>query len=223
MGAAEIQHAPSTTITVAPVGRVEATLPLQHNRRPHTPTAETPTTHQPERDHLAATHHHAPPGTAGPTLSECLFFSIDPLHFVDGSTNSAGYSVIGENPGLFTFWSLSRSFQIITSIPESKSTLATFQLTPSRLFVHPENTMNFTLFGTADDDGLSTLFNYSPSNLFQKHQASNSPLQTRFPSRQFEAVEGKIFDTRQRIFVPEVYRRLQYYSEFYLDVEGTDI
>ena len=85
--------------------------------------------------------------------------------------------------------------------------------------------MNFTLFGSskAADDGLSTLFNYSPSNLFQKHQASNSPLQTRFPSRQFEAVEGKIFDTRQRIFVPEVYRRLQDYSEFYLDVEGTDI
>ena len=130
--------------------------------------------------------------------------------------------MIGENPGLFKFWSLSRSFQIITSIPESESTLATFQLTPSRLFVHPENTMNFTLFGSskAADDGLSTLFNYSPSNLFQKHQASNSPLQTRFPSRQFEAVEGKIFDTRQRIFVPEVYRRLQDYSEFYLDVEG---
>ena len=60
-------------------------------------------------------------------------------------------------------------------------------------------------------------------NLFQKHQASSSPLQTRFPSRQFGAVEGKIFDTRQRIFVPEVYRRLQDYSEFYLDVEGTDI
>ena len=133
--------------------------------------------------------------------------------------------MIGENPGLFKFWSLSRSFQIITSIPESKSTLTTFQLTPSRLFLHPENTMNFTLFGSskAADDGLSTLFNSSPSNLFQKHQASNSPLQTRFPSGQFEAVEGKIFDTRQRIFVPEVYRRLQDYSEFYLDVEGTDI
>ena len=133
--------------------------------------------------------------------------------------------MIGENPGLFKFCSLSRSFQIITSIPESKSTLATFQLTPSRLFVHPENTMNFTIFGSskAADDGLSTLFNYSPSHLFQKHQASNSPLQTRFPSRQIEAVEGKIFDTRQRIFVPEVYRRLQEYSEFYLDVEGTDI
>ena len=133
--------------------------------------------------------------------------------------------MIGENPGLFKFWSLSRSFQIIISIPEFKSTLAIFQLTPSHLFVHPENTMNFTLFGSskAADDGLSTLFNYSPSHLFQKHQASNSPLQTRFPSRQLEAIEGKIFDTRQRIFVPEVYRRLQDYSEFYLDVEGTDI
>ena len=153
------------------------------------------------------------------------FFSIDPQHFVDGSNSSPGYSVIGENPRLFKFWSLSRSFQIITSIPESKSTLATFQLTPSRLFVHPEKTMNFTLFGSskAADDGLSTLFNYSLSHLFQKHQASNSPLQTRFPSRQYEAIEGKIFDTRQRIFVPEVYRRLQDYSEFYLDVEGTDI
>ena len=88
----------------------------------------------------------------------------------------------------------SRSFQIIISIPESKSTLATFQLTPSRLFGHPENTMNFTLFGSskAADDGLSTLFNYSPSHLFQEHQASNSPLQTRFPSRQFGAVEGKV-------------------------------
>ena len=85
--------------------------------------------------------------------------------------------------------------------------------------------MKFTLFGSsqAADDGLSTLFNHSPSHLFQKHQASNSPLQTRFPSPQFEAVEGKIFDTRQRIFVPEVYRRLHEYSEFYLDVEGTDI
>ena len=153
------------------------------------------------------------------------FFSIDPQHFVDGSTSSPGYSVIGENPGLFKFWSLSRSFQIIISIPESKSTLATFQLTPSRLFIHPENTMNFTLFGSskAADDGLSTLFNYSPAHLFQTHQASNSPLQTRFPSRQFEAIEGKIFDTRQHIFVPEVYRRLQDYSEFHLDVEGTDI
>ena len=57
--------------------------------------------------------------------------------------------MIGENPWLFKFWSLSRSSQIITSIPEFKSTLATFQLTPSRLFVHPENTMNFTLFGSS--------------------------------------------------------------------------
>ena len=153
------------------------------------------------------------------------FFSIDPQHFVDGSTSSPGYSVIGENPGLFKFWTLSRSFQIIISIPESKYMLATFQLTPSRLFVNPENTMNFTLFGNskAADDGLSTLINYSPSHLFQKHQASNSLLETRFPSRQLEAVEGKIFDTGQRIFVPEVYRRLQEYSEFYLDVEGTNI
>ena len=85
--------------------------------------------------------------------------------------------------------------------------------------------MNLTLFGSskAADSGLSTPFNYSLSHLFQKHQASNSPLQRRFPSRQFEPVEGKIFDTRQRIFVPKVYRRLQDYSEFYLDVEGTDI
>ena len=126
------------------------------------------------------------------------FVSIDPQHFVDGSTSSPGYLVIGENPGLFKFWSLSRSFQIITSIPESKSTLETFQLTPSRLFAHPEKIMNFTLFGSskAADDGLSTLFKYSPSHLFQNHQAPNSPLQTRFPSRRLEAVEGKIFDTR---------------------------
>ena len=34
------------------------------------------------------------------------FFLIDPQHFVDGSTSSPGYSVIGENPGLFKFWSL---------------------------------------------------------------------------------------------------------------------
>ena len=133
--------------------------------------------------------------------------------------------MIGENLGLFKFWSPSRSFLIITSIPEAKFTLATFQLTPRHLFVHPESIMNFTLFGSskAADDGLSTLFNYSPSHLFQKHQASNSLLQTRFPSRQFEAVEGKIFDTRQRIYVPEVYRRLQDYFEIYPDVEGTDI
>ena len=133
--------------------------------------------------------------------------------------------MINENPGLFKFWSLSCSFLIITSIPEAKFMLATFQLTPRRLFVHPESIMNFTLFGSfkATDDGLSTLFDYSPSHLFQKHQASHSPLQTRFPSHQFESVEGKIFDTRQCIFVPEVYRRLQDYSEFYLDVEGTDI
>ena len=133
--------------------------------------------------------------------------------------------MIGENPGLFKFWGLPRSFLIIISIPEARFTLTTFQLTPSRLFVHSENIMNFTLFGSskAADDGLSTLFNHSPSHLFQKHQASNSPLQTRFPPRQSEAVEGKIFDTRQRIFVPKVYRRLQEYSEFYLDVEGTDI
>ena len=152
-------------------------------------------------------------------------FSIDPQHFVDGSTSSPGYSVIGEHFGLFKFWRLSCSFQIITSILESESTLATFQLTPSRLLVHLENTMNFTLFGSSKsaNDGLSALFNYSPSHLFQKHQASNSPVQTRFWSRQFEAVEGKIFDTRQLILVPEVYRRLQEYSESNLDVEGTDI
>ena len=48
------------------------------------------------------------------SLSECLFFWIDPQHFVDGSTSSPGYSVIRENPGLFKFWSLSRSFQIVT-------------------------------------------------------------------------------------------------------------
>ena len=133
--------------------------------------------------------------------------------------------MIGENPGLFKFWSNFRSFLIINSIPEAKFTLAAFQLTPRRHFVHPESIMNFTLLGSskAADDGLSTLFNYSPSHFFQKHQVSNSPLQTRFPSRQFEAVDSKIFDTRQRIFVSEVYRCLQDYSEFYLDVEGTDI
>ena len=133
--------------------------------------------------------------------------------------------MIGGNPRLFKFWSFSRSFLIITSFPKAKFTLTTFQLTPRRFFVHPKNIINFGLFGSskAADDGLSTLFNSSPTHLFQIHQASNSPLQTRFPSRQFEAVEGKIFDTRQRIFVPEVYRRLQDYSGFYLDVEGTDI
>ena len=54
--------------------------------------------------------------------------------------------MIAENPGVFKFWSLSRSFQIITSNPESKCTLTAFQLTRNRLFVHPENIMNFTLF-----------------------------------------------------------------------------
>ena len=58
------------------------------------------------------------------------FFSIDPKHSADGSTSSPGYSVSGENSGLFKFWSLSRSFLIITSIPEAKYTLTTFQLTP---------------------------------------------------------------------------------------------
>ena len=79
--------------------------------------------------------------------------------------------MIAENPGVFKFWSLSRSFQIITSIPESKCTLTAFQLTRNRLFVHPENIMNFTLFGSskATDDGLSWLFNYCPSHLFQEH------------------------------------------------------
>ena len=77
--------------------------------------------------------------------------------------------MIGENPGLFKFRSLFRSFQIITSIPESKSTLATFQLTPSRLFVHPENPMNFGLFGSskAADDCLSTLLNYPRQTSFK--------------------------------------------------------
>ena len=85
--------------------------------------------------------------------------------------------------------------------------------------------MKFTPFGSskAADDGLSTFFNFSPSHLFQKHQASISLLQTRFPSRQYETVDGKLFDTRQRTFIPEVYRRFQDYSEFYLDVEGLDI
>ena len=110
-------------------------------------------------------------------------------------------------------------------ISEANFTLATFNL-PSRChFTLPVVIMNFTLFGSskATDDGLSTLFNYSPSHLFQKHQASNYPLQTHFPSHHYQSVDGKIFDARQRIFVPEVYRRLQDYSEFYLDVEGTDI
>ena len=49
-----------------------------------------------------------------PHFLSVFFFSIDPQHFVDGSTSSPGYSVIGENPGLFKFWSLSRSFQLIT-------------------------------------------------------------------------------------------------------------
>ena len=38
------------------------------------------------------------------SLSECLFFSIDPQKFIDGSTSSPGCSVINENPGLFKFW-----------------------------------------------------------------------------------------------------------------------
>ena len=131
----------------------------------------------------------------------------------------------GENLGLSKFWSNSRSFVIITSVAEAKFTLANFQLTQRRYSIPPESIMNFTLFGSskAADDGLSTLFNYSPSHLFQKHQAPNWPLQSRFPSHQFEAVDGKIFDTHQRIFAPEVYHRLQDYSKFYLDVEGTDI
>ena len=32
------------------------------------------------------------------------FVSIDPQNFVDGSTSSPGYSVIGESPGLLKFW-----------------------------------------------------------------------------------------------------------------------
>ena len=64
--------------------------------------------------------------------------------------------MIGENPGLFKFWSRCCSLLIITSIPEANLTLSTFQLTPRRLFVHPENIMNFTLLGSskAADDGL---------------------------------------------------------------------
>ena len=133
--------------------------------------------------------------------------------------------MIGENRGLFKFWSNFRGILNILSISEAKFTLATFHSPLRRHFTHPVVIMNFTLFGSskAADDVLSTLFNYSPSHLFQKHQASNSPLQTRFPSRQYEAVDVKIFDTRHRNFLPEVYCRLQDYSKFYLDVEGTDI
>ena len=133
--------------------------------------------------------------------------------------------MIEENPGLFKFWGNFRGSLIITSIFEAKFTLTTFHSPPRRHFTHPVVIMNFTLIGSskAADDGLPTLFNCSPSHLFQKNQASNSPLRTRFPSRQYEAVDGKIFDTRQGIFVPEVYCRLQDYFEFYLDVEGTDV
>ena len=133
--------------------------------------------------------------------------------------------MIGENPELFTLWGNFRGSLNIISISEAKFTLATFHSPPRRHFTDRVVIMNFTLFASskAADDGLSTLFKHSPSHLFQKHQASNLPPETRFPSRQYEAVDGKILDTRQRIFVREVYRRLQDYSECYLDVEGTDI
>ena len=133
--------------------------------------------------------------------------------------------MIGENPGLFKFWSLSRSFLIIISISEAKFTLATFQLTPRRRFIHPESIMNFTLFGSskAADDGLSTLFNYSPSHLFKNTKPQIRRYKHAFHHANLKPLRAKIFDTRQRIFVPEVYRCLQDYSEFYLDVEGTDI
>ena len=110
-------------------------------------------------------------------------------------------------------------------ISEDNFTLATFHSPSCRHFTHSVFIMNFTLFGSskAADDGLCTLVNYSPLHLFQKRQASNSRLQTRFPSRQYEAVNGKKVDTHQRIFVPEVHRRLQEYSEFDLDVEDTAI
>ena len=55
-----------------------------------------------QRDHVVAELH---PMVCGHfSLSECLFFSIDPQKFIDGSTSSPGCSVINENPGLFKFW-----------------------------------------------------------------------------------------------------------------------
>jgi len=55
-----------------------------------------------------------PRGVLGLFLS-VYFFSIDPQNFVDGSTNSPGYSVIGENLGLFKFWGNFRIFLALFS------------------------------------------------------------------------------------------------------------
>ena len=107
-------------------------------------------------------------------------------------------------------------------ISEGNLTLATCHALFRNHFNHPAVIMNFTLFERckAATDGLSTLLNYWPSHLSQKHQASNWPLQTRFPSWQYTAVDSKIFDTRRSLFVPEVQRCLQDYCEVYLDVES---
>ena len=90
--------------------------------------------------------------------------------------------MIGENAGPFKFWGDLRGLLNIISISEAKFTLATFHSPPRRHFNHPVVIMNFTLFGSskAADEGLSTLFNYSPSPLFQKDQASDWPPETRF-------------------------------------------
>ena len=180
----------------------------------------SPTYHPPEGGECENSVEHGLPLWAEPAVGYC---SRRPRPSLMWGSRFVGARAVGQWVGEQKL--LGKTPCGATPVPSRPTYLPTFQLTPSILFVHPENIMNFTLFGSskAADDGLSTLFNYSPSQLFQEHQASNSPLHTRLPSRQFEAVEGKIFDTRQRIFVPEVYRRLQDYSEFYLDLEGTDI
>ena len=83
-------------------------------------------------------------GTLGHFLSVYLL-SIDPQNLVDGSTSSPGYSVIGENPGLFKFCGNFRGLLIIISISEATFTLATFHSPPRRHFAHPVVIMNFTL------------------------------------------------------------------------------
>ena len=108
----------------------------------------------------------------------------------------------GENPGLFKFWGNFRGSLIITSNSEAKFTLTTFHSPPCRHFTHPVVIMDFTLVESskAADDSLSTPFKSSPSHLFQKHQASYSPLQTRFLHTNMKPLTAKYL-THANVFL----------------------
>ena len=72
------------------------------------------------------------------------------------------------------------------------------------------------------DVGVSMLFGHNPSRLASANQTPNSTLQVNHPSCHVHCHEGKIWDQKQRLFMPKVYARQQKMSKFHLDLEAAD-